>query len=361
MKVSALIPFILSSTVFAATTRRSNSVLTSRQAHLKRGLVDVCVALDLDIELLDILPGGVPLIEGHIDLCLCLSVLPDFVKTNDVAQKVVQRLGSESSAHDYFAELINKQPNKEQCHYPDHCESVCDVKNPCGWQCKDGYVPDDDNKPSKCICPAPLSECNGHCGYFPRGCSSQAVSSKKKRTATCSAGKTLCGVPGRSNGKGHECVDTQNSRESCGGCVVDAPFSSSAVKGKDCRAIPNVALVECVTGGCLVSSCAKGYTVSSTRDSCVSSVLRTQSKREQVDDLIQFLFARNIVAKVDDILSLRADIIAALSVGRLDAAGQADQILNVLVKQSLVAEVLDLVVVRELLSAHLQVAGLVLW
>jgi hypothetical protein len=59
MKISALIPFLLSTAAFAAVARRSHPVLSSRQAKLSRGLVDVCVALDLDVELLDILPGGI--------------------------------------------------------------------------------------------------------------------------------------------------------------------------------------------------------------------------------------------------------------------------------------------------------------
>lgn len=56
MKVSAFAPLLLSSTVFAASVR--SNALKSRQASMKRGLVDVCVGLDLDVKLLDILPEG---------------------------------------------------------------------------------------------------------------------------------------------------------------------------------------------------------------------------------------------------------------------------------------------------------------
>jgi hypothetical protein len=35
-----------------------NSIIASRQHHARRSLVDICVALDLDLELLDILPDG---------------------------------------------------------------------------------------------------------------------------------------------------------------------------------------------------------------------------------------------------------------------------------------------------------------
>lgn len=47
MKLSALIafPLLLSSSVAYAT----RDVIQARQAHAKRGLVDVCAALDLDV------------------------------------------------------------------------------------------------------------------------------------------------------------------------------------------------------------------------------------------------------------------------------------------------------------------------
>jgi hypothetical protein len=52
MKVSTLAPLILSPVAIAASRH------TLRQASLKRGLVDVCVGLDLDVKLLDILPDS---------------------------------------------------------------------------------------------------------------------------------------------------------------------------------------------------------------------------------------------------------------------------------------------------------------
>ena len=56
MKFSALVtllPLLLSSSVaYAATTRE---IIQARQAHVKRSLVDICAALDLDVHLA---PGG---------------------------------------------------------------------------------------------------------------------------------------------------------------------------------------------------------------------------------------------------------------------------------------------------------------
>ncbi|KAJ7187958.1 hypothetical protein C8R46DRAFT_1053178 [Mycena filopes] len=63
-----------------------------------------------------------------------------------------------------------------------------------------------------------------------------------------------------------ECVDTQNSLESCGGCV-GAPSST----GQDCSAIPDVDAVSCSKGRCLVTACHGNMTVSALGDSCVDS------------------------------------------------------------------------------------------
>jgi hypothetical protein len=53
MKFSALVTLLLSTSVaYAATTRE---IIRARQAHAKRSLVDICAALDVDVQLA---PGG---------------------------------------------------------------------------------------------------------------------------------------------------------------------------------------------------------------------------------------------------------------------------------------------------------------
>jgi len=187
MKVSAFAPLLLSTAAFAA-TRRSHNVVAARQAQLKRdGLVDICAAVDLGVDLLNILPHGAPLLSLDLNVCLCLSLLDDFCLFDSVGKQVSQTLGGSSNATQYLTNAVNKNANKKQCHYPDHCESVCDASDPCHWQCKDGYKYDNAKNPTKCVCPAPMTECNGKCGSFPHGCSSQAASHKgdsdKKRAA----------------------------------------------------------------------------------------------------------------------------------------------------------------------------------
>jgi len=50
----AILVYVAASSAYAL----KNSIIASRQHHARRSLVDICVALDLDLELLDILPDG---------------------------------------------------------------------------------------------------------------------------------------------------------------------------------------------------------------------------------------------------------------------------------------------------------------
>jgi hypothetical protein len=55
MKLSLALPILVAASSVCALP---NSIITSRQHHPRRGLADVCAALDVDLELLGILPGG---------------------------------------------------------------------------------------------------------------------------------------------------------------------------------------------------------------------------------------------------------------------------------------------------------------
>lgn len=177
--------------------------------------------------------AGINILAGHINLCLCLSVLPGFLNSNPVAQNCVNHLGA-GGALNYFTNLVSKisltpshpynsdlpqiqsQKNKQQCHYPAHATPFCSVQRPCGFNCGDGYTPFPSNNPTQCVCNAPHTECNGVCGSFPRGCSSQGVSKiKRDQLPICAAGKTMCGVP---NGGGVDCVNIDTDKESCKCC-----------------------------------------------------------------------------------------------------------------------------------------------
>ena len=110
---------------------------------------------------------------------------------------------------------MNNATNKQQCTYPPHAQAkpTCDKSDPCGsFECTDGFKKSGD----QCVCEAPSTECNGHCGSFPNGCGSSTPKRRaSKRTPFCENGKTLCGIPGGSNGKGYDCIDTQTDLETC--------------------------------------------------------------------------------------------------------------------------------------------------
>ncbi|GAA5835746.1 hypothetical protein JCM3766R1_005838 [Sporobolomyces carnicolor] len=55
---------------------------------------------------------------------------------------------------------------------------------------------------------------------------------------------------------GVECIDTQNSLTSCGGCV------GGGGSGQNCLAIPGALGVECRQGQCEIASCFRGWTYS---------------------------------------------------------------------------------------------------
>ncbi|KAJ7045805.1 hypothetical protein C8F04DRAFT_989129 [Mycena alexandri] len=65
-----------------------------------------------------------------------------------------------------------------------------------------------------------------------------------------------------------ECVDIQNSLESCGGCVGGSPST-----GEDCSAIPGADAVSCTQGRCRVTECRGNLTVSAYGNSCVEGVI----------------------------------------------------------------------------------------
>jgi len=270
MKLSSSLFMLIGASVALA---KQSAEIARRQAHIPRALVvDVCASVDLDIEVAALLPGAKAIVIGHIDICLCLSVVADFVASDSTCKSAAQHIGNDGVAN-LLTNHIQNAASKKQCTYPDHgcAASTCEPSNPCGsWTCTDGYT----KSGSDCVCPPPYAECNGKCGYFPHGCGSATPKRRRERRApTCEAGKTLCGVPSKpANDRAYDCVNTASNRESCGGCVTKSPFSTlaaSAPVGKDCTAIPHVARVDCANSACVVSACKDGFAVSAAKDACV--------------------------------------------------------------------------------------------
>ncbi|THG92847.1 hypothetical protein EW026_g8203 [Hermanssonia centrifuga] len=273
MKVATFLPLVLAATSTVATSlTRSYDVVRARQVKVQRDLLDVCVGLDVDVEIGSIIRDGKPLILGHVDICLCLSLLPNFCLENTIGQAAALLLGQDGAV-DLFQNLINTQQNKQSCKLPAHGHSICSFDWPCGFGCDDGYSPytaPGAGHPSSCYCAPPHTECNGKCGSYPHGCGSAVPAKRytKRIESKCAAGKTICGVEG---GKGWECVDTFNDKESCGGCMAPSPFGDKFVEGVNCKAIAHLASgsVDCLSGSCVVHACVDGFAPSPSRDSCI--------------------------------------------------------------------------------------------
>ncbi|GAA5999983.1 hypothetical protein JCM10207_006002 [Rhodosporidiobolus poonsookiae] len=70
-----------------------------------------------------------------------------------------------------------------------------------------------------------------------------------KPAFSCPDGETACRLPSG----GFECIDTETSLNSCGGCVGEG------MPGQNCLAIPGALAVECHQSKCHVGSCFKGW------------------------------------------------------------------------------------------------------
>lgn len=87
----------------------------------------------------------------------------------------------------------------------------------------------------------------------------------------CPAGLFACPIqsalglfPGAVNDE-YECVDFKSDLDNCGGC-------SSLDPGRyNCRAIPHVSSVACVSGQCVVTACQPGYTPKADTQICASA------------------------------------------------------------------------------------------
>ncbi|CAL1710940.1 unnamed protein product [Somion occarium] len=170
-------PTATTSTVGAAEPR---SVML-KQHRERRAILDVCAYIDTDALVGAIIPGLViPIHElAHLKLCLCLSALPVILETDLQLQLLAGLLGKDAINAALVA-LINHSPNSKHCNVPEHGSLQCTPKDPCGISCTPPYVPEG----GQCVCKAPYTSCNGHCGYFPHGCGSAVPLPPYKRLTT---------------------------------------------------------------------------------------------------------------------------------------------------------------------------------
>jgi len=235
---------------------------------VKRTTTDVCAEVDAGLSV-NIL--GISIVIGLIDVCLCISGVPAFVKANAVAVAAVNVAGVASVTADITA-MINNAKGHQKCTYPDNFVAACVSGNPCGFQCTNGFTPSPAKNPKDCVCVAPKTVCNGVCGSFKSCPSSHPKRDVEiaKRYASCDKGFTACGVYGWAGmraSQSWECVDTTSDLESCGGCAT--PLTLGGAQGIDCTALPGVADVSCHSGSCVVHRCLPGYTLSHDKTFCL--------------------------------------------------------------------------------------------
>jgi len=231
-------------------------------------LLDVCAYIEADItEHLGIVNTAG---HQHLEVCLCLSALPVFIQANAVAIATAKVAGI-AAVNELLTALINGAAPSSNCYYPDHSKPRCEGRNPCAFDCTDGFSHDSDDESKECKCKAPNQICNGKC--VPKGaCPSQKPHEDRRRwlgSGSCAErghGWVACGVYG-GGPRSWECVNTARDLESCGGCVV--PLTAYSPQGKDCTAIPGVADVACHYGECAVRRCLPGLVPSADGSRCV--------------------------------------------------------------------------------------------
>ncbi|KAF8154580.1 hypothetical protein B0H34DRAFT_529480 [Crassisporium funariophilum] len=259
-------------------------VLASRQHHVARTLIDVCINLNVDLlaEASKLL--GLETILGPLDLgskihlCLCLKDLDIFLDTNADVQALVGLLGKNTVAAIITA-LINTSPEAHQCSLPTNAHRTCDNVDACHYACDSPYIHDG----KTCVCAPPYMSCNGVCGDFPQGCGSAVPNPWIARSgpivtiaqakAVCKPHQTVCGVPERGDTLAFECVDVNVTKNSCGGCMTPHPFFEADPvphsSGHDCSHIANAKKSECSKQRCVVHDCKDGWVPNLDRDQCV--------------------------------------------------------------------------------------------
>ncbi|KAH8986445.1 hypothetical protein EDB92DRAFT_1252262 [Lactarius akahatsu] len=268
---------------------------TLRQHVEPRASLDVCATID-ENALYSVglyLPASA--FKSCIDICLCISSLPAAIQANSDLRLLAKQHGVAVVRSD-LALLINSAQSRENCYYPDNSQPACTPDNPCAFNCESPFVP----RGNKCVCPPPYRLCNGVCGRFTHGCGSAAAQPYKRLSpdlrarshgifthedalATCDRGERVCGV--YQGSAAFECLNTDISLESCGGCMAPNPFlfmSEQGPEGVDCTNIPHVRDIRCSHGRCVVERCEEGFFPSSDRSACICETVFAQQGQPKI-------------------------------------------------------------------------------
>ncbi|GLB41032.1 hypothetical protein LshimejAT787_0902470 [Lyophyllum shimeji] len=302
-------------------------VIAQRQHRPKRDLIDICISAEAGVLLSPLLAILNP-ITAHANLCLCVHDLNVFLES-DLGVQLGGLLGGTNILEAAATLLLNTSPESHNCHFPPHSHHVC-KPDPCAYECDKPYVPG----PGKtCVCPPPLTECNGKCGTFPNGCGTSIPHNPKQRRVvrpittfaeaqTFCQSKTVCGIPGREEETAFECIDTRATLDSCGGCVTPHRFTDvtpSSVKGTDCGHLPGVVSASCSNSRCVITQCREGWHLDANREACVDASYHratnsSRMKRERRPDVFvanDVVLDSQLAAKLQAYVGLVIDLMSS--------------------------------------------------
>ncbi|CED85178.1 hypothetical protein [Phaffia rhodozyma] len=237
--------------------------------------------LDLDQILLTLL--GISL-HVDIDICLCVSLVADFVASDATAQKFVNlltqkkglsQLAATQKVIDGYTTMIKNQTKRQTCPILTRGTRVCNAKGSqiCGVKCPAGSTLNAST--GVCSTPAPSA----------RALSPDRRAFLRQRELCNQPGFELCPVggllpKGKTPVNGWECVNTFKGLETCGGCPASDELLASislgvsvapVSLGVDCSVLEGVSTVSCSAGVCAVEACVSdSWILSDDHTSCIA-------------------------------------------------------------------------------------------
>ncbi|KAF9465896.1 hypothetical protein BDZ94DRAFT_1296096 [Collybia nuda] len=313
------------------TSPARSSALAKRQYHARRDLIDLCISLDATV--LSTLLHIVDPLHADVHLCLCLQDLDIFLDTDVDALLIANIIGKER-LRAILKVILDTSPHSQHCSLPPHAHRACTTGDPCAFVCDPNYI----KVGNICICPHPLTECNGRCGDFSHGCPSttpyysrapnliiKPITTLAQAQDTCKPKETVCGIVGREGTLAYECVDTRSTLDSCGGCVVQHSFidtNRSVVKGRDCGLLPGILAAECFNSHCIINQCQSGLTPNNNKTECIAGPLndpwnsrmrRERRRNDLLDANVNIIIDSGLRTQVKALVIVVANLVADLA------------------------------------------------
>ncbi|KAL0952887.1 hypothetical protein HGRIS_007106 [Hohenbuehelia grisea] len=190
---------------------------------------------------------------GQLQSCFCLSGVNAYINAMYASETPARRRFLRQKLRGLVTD------NGEVCTYPPNSRPNCQQGAPCLFSCTRGYTANQMTRTCDCTARGRI-DCGGRCVRGTACVSGVPVTRRElalQEANPCDVGETLCGVrSARAGQDSWECVKTNESLESCGGCTV--PYDNAAAFGRDCSTIDADA-VSCIQGSCRVTACKSGF------------------------------------------------------------------------------------------------------